>query len=71
MKLQLANRLRLWRVSEGLSLQEVADLTGVDIGHLSRVERGLKGVSPRTKVLIARRLGVPIREIFDVDGVEP
>lgn len=62
--------LRKWRTGQGLTLGEVADLTGFSISMLSRVERGERGLSPRAKVLIARRLEVPIRELFEPESVD-
>lgn len=67
---ELSNRLRQWRVDTGLTLQEVADLTGVSVSMLSRVERGQKHLSPQTKVRVARRLGVRVADLFDVEDPE-
>jgi len=55
-----------WRLAHGLSLDEVADLTGLSKSMLSRVERGQRDLAALTKVKVARSLGVPIREIFPV-----
>jgi transcriptional regulator with XRE-family HTH domain len=62
-------RLRRWRLDAGLSLAEVSDLVGVAAPVLSRVERGIGGLKPLTKVRIARSLGVPIRDLFEIDPV--
>lgn len=56
--------LRSWRLRNGLSLQEVSDLIGVSASMISRVERGQKQLSPLTKVKVARRLGVRVRDLF-------
>jgi transcriptional regulator with XRE-family HTH domain len=66
---RLTNRLRLWRVEAGLTLEEVSDLTAVSVSMLSRVETGERQLSPMAKVRVARRLGVPIRELFDAEEV--
>ncbi|MEU8276489.1 helix-turn-helix domain-containing protein [Microbispora bryophytorum] len=58
---------RQWRLDNGLSLQEVSDLTGVSISMVSRVERGQKRLSPRRKVMVARRLGVRLSDLFEID----
>jgi transcriptional regulator with XRE-family HTH domain len=63
-------KLREWRVGNDYTLQEVADLTGVSESMLSLVERGRRNLSPRARVTVARRLGVPIGELFEVDPVE-
>jgi DNA-binding XRE family transcriptional regulator len=67
---RLKTRLWQWRVENDLTLQEEADLTGMSISYLSRLERGLRQASPKTKVLLARRLGVGVRDLFDVEPVE-
>jgi transcriptional regulator with XRE-family HTH domain len=64
------NRLRMWRTEQGFSLDELADLTGLSKSMLSRLERGERGLSAAAKVKIARRLEVPIRELFEVEPVE-
>jgi transcriptional regulator with XRE-family HTH domain len=62
----LMNRLRQWRVGHGLTLEELSDLTGYDVSTLSRLERGERQLRPLNRVKIARLLGVPVRELFDV-----
>lgn len=64
------NRLRLWRTDNGLSLDELADLTGMCKSMLSRVERGERGLSAVAKVKIARRLDVAVRDLFEVEAIE-
>jgi transcriptional regulator with XRE-family HTH domain len=64
---QLKNRLRRWRIDQGYSLQEMEDLTGYSAPMFSRAERGLRVFSPRARVQIARRLGVKVRDLFEVD----
>jgi len=61
------NRIRHWRQQLGYSLEEVADLVGLSIAMLSRVERGERQLSPAARIAVSRRLGVPIRELFDVE----
>ncbi len=63
------NRLRLWRVREGLTLDEVSALTGVSVSMLSRAERGQRQLAPLTKVRVARCLDVPLRDLFEVEEV--
>jgi XRE family transcriptional regulator, regulator of sulfur utilization len=58
------SRLRAWRKSQGLTLQEVADLTGYSTAMISRAERGEREPSTAAKVKIARRLRVRISELF-------
>jgi transcriptional regulator with XRE-family HTH domain len=56
-----------WRSDEGLTLAEVSGLTGLSVAMLSLVERGERQLAPLTKVMVARRLGVPIAELFEVE----
>lgn len=68
-------QLRQLRKRRGLTLQEVADRIGTDHSHLSRVERGLAGVSLEMlqKFLYAcdHRVGfLPIRVEDDVEGIQ-
>lgn len=67
---RLKNRLRLWRADAGLTLEEVSDLTGVSTAMLSRAERGERQLAPMTRVRVARRLGVPIHELFEVEAID-
>jgi transcriptional regulator with XRE-family HTH domain len=66
---QLRNRLRQWRLDNGLSLTELADLTGLSPSMLNRVERGEREMAPLTRVHVARRLGVSVGELFDVPPI--
>ena len=66
----LDNRLRQWRVDNGLSLRELSDLTGLSVSGLSRLERGKRQPRPLTRVKIARRLGVTVGELFEVEPIK-
>lgn len=61
------SKLRLWREARGWTQQEVADLVGLHLTSVSKVERGEQTLAPETKVLFARRLGAKITDLFDVD----
>jgi len=50
--------LRAVRKAQGLSLSQVAQRSGVDVGHLSRVERGQAGLSIDTLARLAKVLGL-------------
>ncbi len=67
---RLKNRLRLWRVDAGLTLEEMSDLTGVSTAMLSRAERGERQLAPMTRVRVARRLCVPIHDLFEVEEID-
>lgn len=63
------NRLRQWRAENDYTLDDVAGLTGLSESMLSRVERGERTLSPRARVMVARRLGVPVRDLFPPEDV--
>lgn len=66
----LNNRLRLWRAENGLTLEELSDLTGLSVSMLSRAERGDRQLAPLTRVRVARLLGVRVRDLFDVEELD-
>lgn len=56
--------LRQWRQNRGWTLADLSGLTGYDISYLSLIERGLREPPPAAKVLIARRIGASVAEVF-------
>ena len=66
---QTVTRLQKWRIAADLTLEEESDLTGYSTAMLSLAERGLREFSPMAKVHIARRLGVAISDLFEVEPV--
>ena len=63
---QTTTALRQWRIEAGWTLDELAGVTGYSTAMLSRVERGERTLSAQSKVLVARRLGVSVAELFPV-----
>lgn len=62
-------RLRSWRIGNDYTLHEVSDITGFSEAFLSRLEREQREASAETKKVIARRLGVSISDLFEVEEV--
>jgi transcriptional regulator with XRE-family HTH domain len=60
----LGQQLRELRKDKGLSLQELSDASGVSVGTLSHVERGLTSASVKTLSRISRSLGVSINNLL-------
>jgi transcriptional regulator with XRE-family HTH domain len=58
------SNLRRWREQHKLRLIDVADLTGLSIYKLSRLETGFTRFHPLDKVKIAQALGVRVKDIF-------
>lgn len=65
----MLTKLRAWRTAQGYSLDEVAGLTGLSAPMLSRVETGKRHLAPRTRVVVARRLGVRLSDLFEVEPI--
>lgn len=62
--------LREWRLRHRLTVEEVGALVGKSGAMISLAERGQRSFAPLTKVTIARRLGVPLRELFELEEIE-
>jgi transcriptional regulator with XRE-family HTH domain len=56
--------LRRWRLKQGFSGYELADLAGISTAMVSMIETGEREPGSATKVRIARALGVRVREIW-------
>lgn len=63
-------RLAAWRRSNGLTLDDVAGLTGLSPSVISRAERKLLALKPLTKVRVARALGVSVATLFEPEMTE-
>ena len=61
----IGRKLRLLRRSRALSLQAVAGMTGLSIGLLSQIERGLSSPSVKSLVALSNAFAVPIGWFFD------
>src|SRR5206468_1419711 len=65
---QLAKLLRQLRDRAGLSLRDLEELSGVDRGNISRLERGTPFPSPKHLTKIAAGLGVDASELLSAAG---
>lgn len=64
----VGQRIRQFRTEKGLSLRAVAALTGLSIGFLSQVERGLCSISLTSLRDLAASLGRPMSDFFSHDA---
>jgi transcriptional regulator with XRE-family HTH domain len=64
----IGKRIKSVRRAKGLTLQDVADQTGLTKGYLSKIETSGKAAPVPTLARIAQVLGVPLGELFG--GVE-
>jgi len=58
-------RLRSIRKARDLSQERFAETLGISVDFLSLIERGLNSPSFGTLEQIAKRLRVPVKELFD------
>jgi transcriptional regulator with XRE-family HTH domain len=63
--LPMANRIREVRRSKDITLEGLADMTGISTSHLSRMEAGTRGVSLEQIIKIARSLGTEPEDLSD------
>ena len=61
----IGHRLRLRRKVRGVSLKQVSDASGLSIGLVSQIERGLTTPSLRSLNQICAALGMPMRWLFE------
>ena len=68
---RLGSEIRDLRKARSLTLQKVADATGLSVGHLSEIERGQSVPSVKSLHDIAEALGVTIGWFFHNDADAP
>jgi transcriptional regulator with XRE-family HTH domain len=61
----LATRLRVLRAERGLTVRQVAELSGVAKETVSQIERGERHPYDRTLAKLAHAYGVPIEELLE------
>jgi transcriptional regulator with XRE-family HTH domain len=66
--LEIGSRIRAFREAQGLSLRRLATLSGLSVGFLSQVERGLSSIALSSLHSVATALGRSMAELF---GEEP
>jgi len=62
--------LRVLRAARGVSQQDLAKRTGLSKSLISKIESGMRTVSPANKDRFAKSLGVPAR-LFEILAAEP
>lgn len=68
---RVGGQIRKLRGARRLTLQDVADRTGVSVSMLSMLERGVAGASIGTLVAVASALGVHMTDLFEHDEAPP
>ena len=62
---KFGKRLRVLRVERSLTQEQFAELIGISIDFLSVIERGLRSPSFEKIELIAKRLDLEPKDLFD------
>jgi len=68
---KVGSRLRALRLERGMSVSEVARLSGLSKGHLANMEHGFTQATVGTLVAAARALGVAPSMLLVFPGEEP
>ena len=53
------------RIERGMTQVELARAADLDSNTISRIERGLKGVSTKTQIALAKSLKVEVYDLFE------
>lgn len=69
-KITLRNRLKVARAEKDISQQELADLVGVTRQTISSIETGQYCPSALLAFLLAKRLQIPVDQLFFLEGDE-
>jgi len=64
-KIGMANRIRAARKAAGITLEQLAEASGISTSYLSRIEAAKRGLSMEAAVAIAGALRVAVNEITD------
>lgn len=67
---RIGSRLRGSRLAQGLTLEQLAAVTGVTKGFLSRIERDTTSPSVATLVQICQALSLPVGSLFEAPEVQ-
>jgi putative transcriptional regulator len=70
-KFRLCNRLKVARAEKDLSQEQLAALAGVTRQTISSVETGQYNPSTLLALVLARRLGKAVEELFYLEGDRP
>ena len=64
LKLKFGNKLRKFRRNKDLTQEQLAELLGVSVDFVSKMERGINGASFETLQKLADVLEVRVEEFF-------
>ena len=64
LKLHDPAKLRLKRIEAGLNQTDLANVTGIQQSHISKLERGASDTTPKSLARIAKALGCTITDLL-------
>lgn len=65
--LTIGQRIREFRISQNLSLQELSDKLNIEYNNLIRIEKGRTNPTVGTLYKISQSLNVKLRDLVDID----
>jgi transcriptional regulator with XRE-family HTH domain len=65
---QIGNRVRAARQARHLTLQQLGEATALSAAYLSRIERGETAITIANLIVIATKLDLPLRDLFEDDN---
>lgn len=69
-RIRIGAKLRATRLAQGLTLEQLAEASGVTRGFLSRIERDTTSPSVATLVQICQALSLPVGNLFEPPDVQ-
>lgn len=68
--LAIGKNIRRIRLSKSMSQQDLAAILNIEKSNMSRIEYGRTNVTVRSLYRISRALGVPLKELVDMEQKE-
>jgi len=69
--MQIGKKIKEYRQQNGLTLQQLSKMSGVSIGLLSQIERGVSSSSIHNIQKITKSLGVSLASLFNANQASP
>ena len=63
----LGHNIKVERVKLDYSQEKLAEIAGIQMQHLSKIENGDSDIKFTTLIAILRALNVPFEKIYDID----
>ena len=64
---EVGEHIRARRLQQGLTLEDLSELSGLHASYIGQIERGVKKSSLETVSSLAKALGAPVGKLFE-DG---